>query len=274
MINLWVWISSLLFEYELVNYFAFKELVEWNDGWYHPQLNAFQPVRQPSNSSQSIIQTVRRKISMSSSILNAKDKIKENYYVYTVSNLFRVFIITNHVSESWEIIVIDHCLLLPSLTASVLRLLLSLLLRPSLRLLPKAQLQKIVVESYLGWLELYNILSVSLTNLLVLFGLDQGQLLLFNPFSINLSPVDNLLFINVSDLDSFALVVLIKRQFLGLLYFNLSLYYYSGSLATLHLFTYLFILFWLLLVFLTIQFILHVANISSTPSLFSRPVSA
>jgi len=87
---------------------------------------------------------------MSSSILNAKDKIKENYYVYTASNLFRVFIITNHVSESWEVIVIDHCLLLPSLATSVLRLLLSLLLRPSLRLLPKAQLQKIVIESYLG----------------------------------------------------------------------------------------------------------------------------
>ena len=70
-------------------------------------------------------------------------------------------------------------------------------------------------------------MAISLTDLFVLFGLKNSQLLLLDPFSIDLTLFGcGLLFIGVIDFNSFVLVVFLKSKSLGLFglwlnYFNL-----------------------------------------------------
>jgi hypothetical protein len=135
----------------------------------------------------------------------------------------------------------------------------------------EAKAFNVLIKSNTGVSELNNVLVVSFTELLVLFGFKNGQFLLLDPFSVELSLLHwSFALIGVADLNSLALVVLFKSKSCRLFGFLLSnnwlfwLGFFSWDLTLGSS-----LLRRLLDVFIFFELILHVTNVSPTSSFLS-----
>jgi len=137
----------------------------------------------------------------------------------------------------------------------------------------KTEALQIFVETHSGRSELDNILTVSFTELLVLLGFDDGQLLLLDPLSVEVDPSGHfLLLVDVGHLDALAPVVFFESECGGLfgLHFNWGFCFFSrlsslGDLGGLALGSFL-------NVFVFVELVLEVADVAPSSAFFSGPV--
>lgn len=117
-------------------------------------------------------------------------------------------------SKAGEVVVIDNgALSLSSVLVLVLTTFLLLLLSPG----EEAESLQVLVEADTAGRELDDVLSITLADLLVLLGFEDGQFLLLDPFGVQLSLLDGGLFLEgVGDLNTLALVVLLQSRGFGL----------------------------------------------------------
>ena len=124
----------------------------------------------------------------------------------------------------------------------------------------------ILIKTNFAGVELNEILSVSFAIFLIFFGFDKSQFFLFNPFSIDICSLSNLLFKGLIDLNTLVLVVFFKSGSLRLFYLLLNgLLFFSlnWSRWCLNFFRSLFN------VFFGLELILDVSNISPSSAFFS-----
>lgn len=140
--------------------------------------------------------------------------------------------------------------------------------------LEKSEALKILVKTHSGRSELDNILTVSFTELLVLLGFDDSQLLLLDPLSVEVDPSGHLLLlVDVRHLDTLALVVFFESECGGLfgLHLNWGFRFFSrlsslGDLGGLALGSFL-------NVFVFVELVLEVADVAPSSAFFSGPVT-
>jgi hypothetical protein len=111
-------------------------------------------------------------------------------------------------------------------------------------------------------------LSVSFAQLFVFLRFNNNKLFFLDPFSIKLSLfIDSFFLISISDLNSLVLVVLLKSKSSGLFgldfFDNWSRCFFSLRNSSSILFR------CLLIVFVTLEFVLDVSNVSPSSSFFS-----
>lgn len=117
-------------------------------------------------------------------------------------------------SKAGEVVVIDNGALSLS---SVLVLVLTALLVLLLSLGEEAESLKVLVKANTAGRELDDVLGIALADLLVLLGLEDDQLLLLDPFGVQLSLLDGgLLLEGAGNLNTLALVVLLESGGFGL----------------------------------------------------------
>lgn len=124
----------------------------------------------------------------------------------------------------------------------------------------------ILIKTNFAGIELNEILSVSFAIFLIFFGFDKSQFFLFNPFSIDIGSLSNLLLEGLIDLNTLVLVVFFKSGSLRLFYFLLNgLLFFSLNWSRLcfNFFRSLFN------VFFGLELILDVSNISPSSAFFS-----
>ena len=131
-------------------------------------------------------------------------------------------------AKCWEILLLNHCWLLLSLSFMLWLVLTFLFMPYRCFLTEKSKIFKVLVMTYSAWSKLNNILSISFTNFLILFRLKNCKFFLFNPFSIQLPSFDRCFFLkSVANFNSFIFIVLFKSQsfrFLWFLFNNRLLY--------------------------------------------------
>ncbi len=173
-------------------------------------------------------------------------------------------------SEAWEIILADNNLLFLTFSfmlifVGVLFLFLSLLRG---FLAEKTKALNSLIKSNLWGSELNEVLSVSFAQLFVFFRFNNNKFFFLDPFSIKISlPVHSFLLISIVDFNSLVFVVLLKskssRLFRLDLFNNWSWCFFSFRDSSRVL------LRCLLIVFIALELVLHVANISPSSTFFS-----
>jgi hypothetical protein len=117
-------------------------------------------------------------------------------------------------SKAGEVVVIDNGALSLS---SVLVLVLTAFLLLLLSLGEEAESLQVLVKADTAGREFDNVLGIALADLLVLLGFEDGQLLLLDPFGVQLShPHGSLLLEGVGNFNTLALVVLFQSGSFGL----------------------------------------------------------
>ena len=124
----------------------------------------------------------------------------------------------------------------------------------------------ILIKTNFAGIELNEILSVSFAIFLIFFGFDKSQFFLFNPFSIDIGSLSNLLFESLIDLNTLVLIVFFKSGSLRLFYLLLNgllFFSFNWSRLCFNFFRSLFN------VFFGFELILDVSNISPSSAFFS-----
>jgi len=169
-------------------------------------------------------------------------------------------------SEGGEVINIDHCLFAFTLG---LGFLLSFFLMFTNWLLSKTKSLQIFIKSNFSWREFNQSLSISLTVFLVFLWFKNSQLLLFDPFSIDVNLFGYFLLIDVAQFNSLVFVILFESESFG--FFRLG---FSSRLFSFYNWSFILMFFSIFLdVFVLVEIILNISNVSSTSSFFSGSVS-
>lgn len=148
---------------------------------------------------------------------------------------------------------------------------LAALLLPLRLLIEETEAFQVLIEAHSAGCEFYHVLAVALTELLVLLGLEDGQLLLLDPLGIELSlPGSSLLLVYVGHIHALALVVLLQSKSLWLFWFllgrRLSLLVLGRLRLGLALGSFLDI-------FVLIELVLQVPHISPSAALLARLIT-
>ena len=187
--------------------------------------------------------------------------------------MLTIFIITNHfqrVGKSSSLMTTFCCLPPFPLYSGFCYLFSSCFF---LWLLAKAHIVKIFIKSDLCRFKPDNILCISFAKLFVFFRLDNGQLFLLDPVSVDLASVDDFLLEGIIDFNSLIFVVLFKGILGGLLNLYLNFSGRIGSFSSCSLSIGLVILFRFFLESFFVEFISDVADVSSACALFSWSIS-
>lgn len=172
-------------------------------------------------------------------------------------------------SKGGEVIVVNHDSLFLSLPSARLILYLSSLLRLFARLLSESESSQVLIKADSCGREFDSTLSISFAVFLVLFGLQNCQLLFLDPLGIDVSSSGRGSLLEVIvELNSFVFIVLFKGQSLGFfgLGFFRHLFDWGLSLGLRFLRS-------LFNILILIEVILDVADISFASSFFSGSVA-
>jgi hypothetical protein len=170
-------------------------------------------------------------------------------------------------SKGGEILLVDDLLAL----ALVLLAVVASLLRLALGLAEEAEALQVLIETYPAGGVLDDILAVALTDLLVLLGVEDRQLLLLDPLGVHLRLLHLLLLIGSRHLQALVLIVLLQSQGLRLFRLLLGGWLCGLGLTSLLLSCFLGSLFDVLIL---VELVLDVADVAPSATLLAGLVSA
>ena len=170
-------------------------------------------------------------------------------------------------SKGGEILLVDDLLTL----ALVLVTVLTSLFRLTLSLIEETETLQVLIKTNPTGCVLDHILAIALADFLALLGIEDGQLLLLDPLSIDFSRLLHLLLlVGGSHLQTLALVVLFQSQGLRFFGFLFSWRLFGSRLSTRFLHSLLRSLFNVLIF---VELVLDVSDISPSAALLPRLVS-